>query len=30
MYRDVTKEEDTDMAERWQRDAKAIFLFVSP
>ena len=30
MYRKMTEEEDTKMSERWQRDAKAIFLFVSP
>ena len=30
MYREMTEDEDTKMAERWQADAKAMFLFVSP
>jgi hypothetical protein len=26
----MTKEEDDEMAERWQKDAKGIIIFVSP
>ena len=30
MYQRMTKEEDDEMAERWQKDAKGIIIFVSP
>jgi hypothetical protein len=30
MYREMTEEEDNKMAERWQKDAEGIIIFVSP
>ena len=29
MYREIAEEEDDKMAERWQKDAKVIIIFVS-
>ena len=29
MYREITEDADTKMAERWDKDAKGIILFVS-
>jgi hypothetical protein len=30
MYREMAEEEDNKMAERWQKDAEGIIIFVSP
>jgi hypothetical protein len=30
LYSDITKEEDNKMADRWQKDADGILIFVSP
>ena len=30
IYSDAAKEEDGEMAERWQKDAEGIVIFVSP
>ena len=30
MYREMAEEQDNKMAERWQKDAEGIIIFVSP